>query len=610
MTSVGVLSTPGRPPSEVERPAAGRRETTWALLLAALGVLPRLAFVLAYPTRPISDFRTLVSMAVEMRHRGFAAPMWHWTYVNAGLPTFLSLLLAVAPGSPDTVARTATAILTGLVPLLPFFLFRGVESLRFRVVTAALLALWPGQILFSGVVAQDNWVVFPVVAAVALAIRSLRRGRAYPVPAALLYVLAVFIRQEMLIAMLPAAIVAAAGPRSSRPAARVLTFTAVTVILLGVIACQRGMATGRFRLTTEHGAQSLLGSYAPGARLGWIDPAPYVATFHRSAAWILVHEVEARPVFHLVRRTAALLEDWLRPDGNDLWWSLQNPEVQERPERARRLAEGAGPFLAREIFFVHAAFVASLILARGSARRVVALIAAVILLKVGIHLVIVSQGRFFVPVVALELLAIPFGCSSAIRLPRNAVLAGIAAGVAIVGVLGLVSGSAAAWTLDHEEIAQRTYRFILRGPGRTGADLRCVVNEGWVSSVSRDEARLELLRRTPAAGAAARCRCEIRGTYRPGTLALAIEDGFAPGGLPGGVVQRVIVDDRVVLVHDLAAEPGTGWQQVSLADGTTPAHRVTVEIVAVGPRKGIAWGDAAGTRIRLVDLGAAADSAR
>jgi hypothetical protein len=70
--------------------------------------------------------------------------------------------------------------------------------------------------------------------------------------------------------------------------------------------------------------------------------------------------------------------------------------------------------------------------------------------------------------------------------------------------------------------------------------------------------------------------------------------------LPGRIVQRVTVDDRVVLVHDLAAVPGTGWQQVSLSDGASPARRVMVEIEALHPTDPIAWGDAAGTNIRVV----------
>jgi len=172
----------------------------------------------------------------------------------------------------------------------------------------------------------------------------------------------------------------------------------------------------------------------------------------------------------------------------------------------------------------------------------------------------------------------------------------------VVGALGFLSRSAAAWTLDHEEISQRTYRFALRGRGAS-AGLTCEVNEGWVSSLSEDEARLEMLRRRPEAGAIARCRCEVIDGTPPGSIALAIEDGFAPGGLPGRIVQRVLVDDRIVLVHDLAAEPGTAWLRVPLSGDAGAARRVTVEIEALRPTGPVAWGDAAATNIRVVGSG-------
>ena len=90
---------------------------------------------------------------------------WFWQSFNVGLPVVLCGLFHIFPKQDSgDVARLATALVNGLLPLLPFFLWRGVLSLRLRVLAGAALALWPGQVLFSGVVAQDNLTFFPSIA--------------------------------------------------------------------------------------------------------------------------------------------------------------------------------------------------------------------------------------------------------------------------------------------------------------------------------------------------------------------------------------------------------------------------------------------------------------
>ena len=149
-----------------------------------------------FPVRPVSDFEGLVALARLMRDVSWTAPSWRWIYFSPGLPLTLSLVLRLFPGPPEDVARLATAVVCGLVPLLPFALWRGVVSFRVRLLAGVLLALWPGQVFFSGVVAQDNWVLPPTVALACLAARALLAGgRGRPVLAGLLYALAAAMRQ-------------------------------------------------------------------------------------------------------------------------------------------------------------------------------------------------------------------------------------------------------------------------------------------------------------------------------------------------------------------------------------------------------------------------------
>ena len=179
------------------------REIIAFLLLLTLGLAPRLAVISSFPTIPASDFRNLVVFGLHLRDDGVTSnnhPEF-WQNFNVGLPFILCGLFKLFPhADPDSVARLASALVSGLLPLLPFSIWRGVLSFRLRVMAGAALALWPGQVLFSGVVAQDNWAIFPAIALGALAVRALVDGeRAWPVTAGLLYAAAIAMRQDMLV---------------------------------------------------------------------------------------------------------------------------------------------------------------------------------------------------------------------------------------------------------------------------------------------------------------------------------------------------------------------------------------------------------------------------
>jgi predicted membrane-bound mannosyltransferase len=180
----------------------GRQEAVVALTLFVLGLLPRLAMSIRFPTRPISDFARVVDFALALRDRSWFAPGYYWDTLNVGPAIVLSLVFRVFPSDPAATARLATAVWTATLPLLPFLFWRSVLPRWVRGLAGLLLALWPGQVLFAGVVAQDNWALPPTVAAGALVVRALLRGRGYPVAAGLLFAVAVAMRQEMLVVLL------------------------------------------------------------------------------------------------------------------------------------------------------------------------------------------------------------------------------------------------------------------------------------------------------------------------------------------------------------------------------------------------------------------------
>jgi hypothetical protein len=601
-------------PARLSKAPRGQEPLAFALLLL-LGLIPRIAFVALFPVRPVSDFHNLVGFALQMRDVSWTAPSWHWIYFSPGLPLALSLVLRLFPGPPDDVARTATAVVCGLTPLLPFALWRGVASFRVRLLAGTLLALWPGQVFFSGVVAQDNWVLPPTVALACLAARALLAGgRGRPVLAGLLYALAVAMRQEMLVALFPL-LLAGAGlgsgeERRWRNAAACALAAALPLLLL---ATQRELATGRFALTSEHAGISVLGAYVPGAAANaWADPRPFLASvrpallqdpdrLRREAGGLALDEALRRPAFHAVRIASTVLSLALDGEAANLYWSVLIPGGLPEPlaPRGQRFAAHAKGWLATELAVLQALFLAAVILALAWRQRAILALCAAIALKVGLHAVTVSQGRYLLPVTAMEILVIALAVEAALLRRRGRLpAAALACGAAAVFAFSLLVPRATEWVQRHDDDPQRTYRFTLEGPA-PGAALACVVDRGLLMELNASRAVIAPLHADPAPGEAATARCELTGTAAV-PLALRLLDAYAPGDLPDRMRQRVEIDGVAVLDHDLAAAPGEGWHSVPLgADPPGAPRRILIQVTAVRPDPGAAWGRAAATPFEL-----------
>ena len=402
------------------------RECAGVAALVVLGVGTRLAFASAYPTLPFWDSLQIIHFATRLREHGLTADGWYWAQFNAGLPMILAGLFRVFAADPVVVARTATAVATGFLPVIPFVLWRSVLADRWRLLAGLLLALWPGQIFFSGVVVQDNWVMLPVVALGCLAARRLLGGGpARPLAAGLLYAGAVAIRQEMLVVLLPLVLAASLDRGPARRRSLAILGLAVALPLLALCA-QRRAATGRFSLSTEHGALGLFGSFMPGASgPGWIDARAYAARLAPGAPKKLFgdqptlvrltwDEIRRRPAFHALRMAAWLPRLAVNADADSLLWSTGHPRSQspDRQEPARVFVARWAPLLELELALVQGLFVAALAVGWRRRNGAILLLSTAVLLKFLVHMIVSPLGRLVLPAIALELLVIPLGLAA------------------------------------------------------------------------------------------------------------------------------------------------------------------------------------------------------
>jgi hypothetical protein len=427
-----ILRGRNQPPGsvgEAANPAHAREEVFGAALVLALGLGLRLAFIRAFPTIPVSDFRVLIAFGTRLRDQGLTAPGYGWVQFNSGLPLVLSVLFRIFPSDPEGAARAATAVVTGLTGLAPFFLWRRVLAFRWRLLAGLALALWPGQIFFSGVVAQENWALLPAVALACLGVRGARAPdlRPNPVAAGLLYAAACAIRQELLVVLLPVVLPAAGlWPRQPRTLRPLLLLGVSAGVPLFLLAAERHAASGRFSLTTEHGGLGLLGSVVPGAAAdGWIDPKPFVAA-HRpellrdrkalreSATGLALQEWRRRWRYNVFRAAVSSIRLLGQSDAENLFWSVGAAEALPAGRRASGDAFGSrwGPLLRIELASITGLFAAAALL--GARRRdpAILLLAAAVFLKVAVQAVFSPMGRLMVPAIALELLAVALAASS------------------------------------------------------------------------------------------------------------------------------------------------------------------------------------------------------
>lgn len=601
------------------------REIVAVLATLAISLVIHLWLPLRHPTPLYSDFLSVATFASDIAKHGPATPGWYWALFSAGTPTLLSIPIALFGGDMATIARVSTALVIAALPLVPLLMLRGVLPLWSRLLVAAILVFMPADIVFSGVVAQDNWVQLPALALACLAVRNVwGSGKGYPVSSAILWCLALYIRQEMMVALLPLALLAAwplgaaASPSPSRPRS-LATFAVLSIVLMLGIAGQRQAATGRFSLMSEHGGASMLGSYIPGSGFGWIAyddyearRAPEVAGDTDAkltrAGQLAREEIAARPGFHLVRRMGAVVDTATGHDGTLQYWAFGTGGANgpERNASESAIAVHLGAAFARPVLFstllLHALFLAAMYIGWKTRDRALIAIGLAIALKVGIQFLMVVQARFFLVVLVLEALAIGI---AAVRLYRDRTLMKGATIVTVAGIAALACavaglGKLGQWVSEQDQVRtqelQREYRV---SAASVLAD--CHLSGGRVLSSDAAGFTFAVEHPDPAPGESAELRCKLSPIGKGGNIALEVEDSYAPGGFQDRMFQVVQMGGKEVLRHDIGAEAWAGWWRQAIPVGQGSSQDVRVRVESLRPDKGPGWGNAAKTSVRFVE---------
>ncbi|AKC87223.1 hypothetical protein [Pseudoxanthomonas suwonensis] len=601
-----------------ERP---RIELACVLFVLLASLLLHTWLPMRHPPLVVSDFLGVTSFAADIAAHGPFVQGWYWTLFSAGTSTILAIPMAFSSADDLLVASTATAVVVSLLPVVPLVVLRGVLPLWTRLLAAGLIMLLPATTVFAGVVAQDNWVLLPALALACLATKNAYgRGRGRPVAAAVLWCLSLYIRQEMLVALLPLAILAA-WPFTGYPKARpLLVLASVSVVLMIGIAGQRYIASGDFSLNSRHGGAALLGSYIPGASFGWLPYDAYIErrapelagdkeALREQAGRFALEEIRARPGFHLVRRAGAVLETATTRDGTLQFWAFGADDTfgksrgpAEREAAARIGALTSAPVLYSTLL-LHVLFLVAVYVGLRSRDPAIIAIALAIALKVGIHFVVAVQARFFLVVFVFEALAISlavyrvagFGRDRFRGLPLVALAATAVLWVAVSNL-----GRLEAWIQqadqEWESGALRHYHVQVGG-----AVADCQLVGGRVLSSGATGYAFAVENPDPDPGESAELRCKLRqsgeGSIR---LAIEVEDSYAPGDLPDRMIQVVEVNGITVRRHDISAEAWSGWWSHEIPLQTGKEEEVRVRVEGLRPDKGPGWGDAARTTIRFV----------
>jgi hypothetical protein len=148
--------------------------------------------------------------------------------------------------------------------------------------------------------------------------------------------------------------------------------------------------------------------------------------------------------------------------------------------------------------------------------------------------------------------------------------------------------------------APRTYRFPLF-LSDVSLPVWCDMDAGRLVVLDWPQATVSMFAADPAPGDRVRAVCTLPPIPADESILLRLEDRYSRGGWPGRVIERVAIDGREVLRHDMAAEPFAGWLEVPVAeDRDPPGRRVTIEILAEAPEPGWRWGALTTSRFEFV----------
>jgi 4-amino-4-deoxy-L-arabinose transferase-like glycosyltransferase len=159
-----------------------RTDVRWAAGLALFALVLRLAFVLGYGQDPGAGFPANDTLAYDLLGRSLASGDGYNSFAGASVqwpPAYPFLLGAVYGifGAGVTHALVLNAVLGAATVALLYWLALRVLGRRAAIACAALLAIFPGQILIADVMLSETLYTLELVAFVAAALALGRRPR-------------------------------------------------------------------------------------------------------------------------------------------------------------------------------------------------------------------------------------------------------------------------------------------------------------------------------------------------------------------------------------------------------------------------------------------------
>ena len=322
-----------------------------SLVLVALAVALRLAWVLLVPTRPVGDFALYLESAAHLvEHHALDAEFIY-------MPGYVFLLAGVqALGGGLLAAKLIGVAAGGLGTWSVFEIAQRLWSRTTALVAALLFAVWPAGIAVASVTGTD----MPAGALLAAAVAVLLRGDARPHPwrAAVGFGVVLGLAAYVRAVAVPLAVLAfaywlatAPAPRGATAVKRALARTALGCGVAFLVLLPWGIRNqrryGELFLTDSHGGHTALVGANPNSdgvysrslnQMFWkgtgyrlFDPAPRDAD---RAAYALARSWAAFEPRYAIGLVAAKADRLLSHERPLLYWPLYRASVLREPPRA------------------------------------------------------------------------------------------------------------------------------------------------------------------------------------------------------------------------------------------------------------------------------------
>jgi 4-amino-4-deoxy-L-arabinose transferase-like glycosyltransferase len=328
-----------------EHPRDGRATLLLAVALVALATVARLAWVLAVPTVPTSDFAMYRESANHLSELGWLDHGFIY------MPGYVGLLAWVQSAGGDLLAQKLIGVAFGALGAAGLFaLTLGLfASRRVAVVATFIYALWPAGVAMSSVVGTD----MPAAALIAAALGALAvLGPRRPLAAALAFGALMGCAAWMRAVALPLSALSLGtwlAWRARWPVALARAGVAVAMTLLVLLpwGLRHVRQTGHLYFTDDHGGLTAIVGANPNSE------GTYTRALNRMFHELTGRDVLSEPHREVDQLAFALARDWTRfepaytlglatkrlerffePERRLLYWPAFRPGVLVGPKAA------------------------------------------------------------------------------------------------------------------------------------------------------------------------------------------------------------------------------------------------------------------------------------